>query len=168
MNEQFRILVVSAFVLALALRLGSCASAATQGPSASPTVAPPTPRPSEPAMQASTAASSTTPNPDSAAETSKTVCLECHPYDSVIEASRNCVMPSGETSSPHRYINPDNPKDRHGSTGAAGIPECINCHTAHPLPPTDPVDLSKIGVTWCYSACHHQENFTPCSKCHEE
>jgi hypothetical protein len=181
MNEQFRNLVVSACVLALALVLGAGASASRQEPTSKPAAAPPTRASKEqpkttapttpssaPATKASTAASSATPKAASAAESAKTTCLECHPYDSVIETSAKYVMPSGETGSPHRYINPDNVKQPHTPTGVEGIPECSNCHKVHALPPAEPIDLSKIPVEWCYTACHHQQTFALCSTCHKE
>lgn len=165
MRAAFRIVVMTAFVVALASRLIGCASARTPAANATPT------KPAVPAtttVAATPAASSTTPSPASAAAASKTVCLECHAYHDVIAASATYVMPSGETHSPHQYIDPANAAAPHHSTGVASTPECSNCHTAHPLPPSGPVDLSKLGVEWCYGACHHQHNFTPCSKCHTE
>jgi hypothetical protein len=211
MKEQFRILVISALVFALARSSSSCASAPTPVPSTTPTVAPPatvstvppatatvvapataatipsatppsgptttaatppTNTPTEPAVTQTTAASSTTPSQASAAATSKTVCLACHPYDSIIAASANYVMPSGETHSPHRYVNAENETfgkwsdDPHHATGVENIPECGWCHTAHPLPLTGTVDLSNMGLESCYSTCHHQNNFAPCGGCH--
>ena len=42
-------------------------------------------------------------------------------------------------------------------------------HTGHPLgplPAKGSIDLCKVGVKWCYDACHHEKDFTPCEKCH--
>jgi hypothetical protein len=72
------------------------------------------------------------------------------------------VAPSGETTSPHRYVP-------HDSKAASAIPECTNCHEAHPIPPpSGSIDLSKVTVNWCYGACHRQNNFTPCAQCHTD
>ena len=166
MQAAFRSLVVTTFISALALRLIGCASARTPAPTATP---------AKPAVTATTAGGqpaapspATTPSPTSAEATSKTVCLECHPYDDVIAASANYVAPSGETHTPHRYLNPSDAAHPHDATGVDSTPECRNCHTAHELPPAEPIDLSKVKVEWCYAACHHQYDFTPCSKCHDE
>jgi hypothetical protein len=171
MKEQLRILAMTACVFGLAVRLSGCASAPAPAPRATPTV-PPSATVSKvpPAIPAAatTAASRIAPSPASAADTSKTMCLECHSYDDVIAASADYVMPSGEKASPHRYIDATSAAAPHRATGVEGIPECTNCHTAHALPlPAEAVDLSKVGVEWCYSNCHHQHNFSPCSKCHE-
>jgi hypothetical protein len=177
MKEQFRILVITAFVVALGRSLSSCASAPAPVPSTTPTVAPPATVSTVPPATATvvapaTAGSSTTPSPASAAATSKTVCLACHPYNDVIAASANYVMPSGETHSPHRYVDVatlaffSTIVYPHNSIGIENIPECGWCHAAHPLPLTGPVDLSNMGLDFCYSTCHHPNNFAPCSKCH--
>jgi len=89
-------------------------------------------------------------------------CLSCHPFDKLIEATGQYVAPSGEKTSPHRYVPHDSKKD-------ADIPECTNCHVAHPLDPLPTqgsVDLSKVNVQYCYDTCHHEKNFTPCKSCH--
>ena len=156
MKEGFRILAITASVFALALSSNRCASA----PTATATT-PPAKTPVKPAATRTTRVAATT------AAFSKTDCLECHSFDDVIEATANYVMPSGERHSPHRYLDPNKADTPHDSTGVESVPECRNCHTAHPLPPTDAVDLSKVGVWWCYSTCHHQNNFTPCSECHK-
>ena len=94
---------------------------------------------------------------------SENECLRCHgPFDKIIEASANYVAPSGEKTSPHRYVPHDSKKEE-------DIPECSHCHTAHPLDPMPAkgsIDLSKVGVQWCYDTCHHEKDFTPCKKCH--
>ena len=136
---------------------------ATAVPSNTATQPAPTIKPTS-VTTSTTSSSASTSAPVAAA--GKTVCLTCHPYDQVITASANYVMPSGEKTSPHRYINAKNADNPHAATGVDNIPECSNCHTAHPIPPTEKVDLSKVGVDWCYSTCHHQNDFTPCNKCH--
>ena len=98
-----------------------------------------------------------------ASKGSKDTCLTCHgPFDKIVAGSTNYTAPSGEKISPHRYVP-------HDSKKVEDIPECTNCHVAHSLdPPPGPgsVDLSKVGVQWCYSACHHEKNFTSCKECH--
>ncbi len=93
----------------------------------------------------------------------KKECLGCHgPFAKLVEATANFVSPSGEKTSPHKYIP-------HDSRIEEEIAECSHCHTAHPLDPLPSkgsIDLSKVGVKWCYKACHHQKNFTSCKKCH--
>ncbi len=90
-------------------------------------------------------------------------CLQCHgPFDKIVKASANYVAPSGEKTSPHRHVPHDSKKDE-------DIPECSHCHTAHPvdpLPAKGSIDLSKVGVKWCYDACHHEKDFTSCKNCH--
>jgi len=89
-------------------------------------------------------------------------CLGCHPFDKLIEATATYVAPSGEKTSPHRYVPHDSKKDE-------DIPECTNCHTAHPqdpLPTHGSIDLSKVTVQWCYDVCHHEKNLTSCKQCH--
>jgi len=89
-------------------------------------------------------------------------CLSCHgPFDQLIASSAKYVAPSGEKTSPHRYIP-------HASKLAKDIPDCIHCHTAHPLSPlpsAGQIDLSKVSVEWCYT-CHHEKNFKSCKECH--
>ncbi len=90
-------------------------------------------------------------------------CLECHgSFDKIIEASAKYVAPSGEKTSPHRYVP-------HDSKKAEDIPECSHCHAAHPLDPLPAqgsIDLSKVSVKRCYDACHHEKNLTSCKECH--
>ena len=90
-------------------------------------------------------------------------CIDCHgPFDKLIAASTNYVAPSGEKTSPHRYVP-------HDSRLAKDVPDCGNCHTAHPLSPSPAkgsIDLSKVNVQWCYEACHHEKNLKSCKECH--
>jgi hypothetical protein len=89
-------------------------------------------------------------------------CLSCHgPFDKLIEVTAKYVAPSGEKTSPHRYVP-------HDSKLGKDVPECTHCHTAHPLSPlpaSGSIDLSKVSVEWCYT-CHHEKNFTSCKECH--
>ncbi len=90
-------------------------------------------------------------------------CLDCHgSFDKLIEATAKYVAPSGEKTSPHRYVP-------HDSKRKEDIPKCSQCHTAHPLDPLPTpgsIDLSKVSVAWCYEACHHDKNFVSCKQCH--
>jgi hypothetical protein len=88
-------------------------------------------------------------------------CLSCHgPFNKLIEVTANYVAPSGEKTSPHRYVP-------HDSKEANDIPDCTHCHTAHALPqPATAIDLSKVSVEWCYT-CHHENNFKSCKDCHQ-
>jgi hypothetical protein len=89
-------------------------------------------------------------------------CLDCHdPFDKLIEASAGYIAPSGEKTSPHRYVP-------HDSKQPEDIPECIHCHAAHPLSPLPAkgaIDLSKVSVQWCYD-CHHDNTLKSCKECH--
>ncbi|HUP04982.1 MAG TPA: hypothetical protein VMU19_13395 [Bryobacteraceae bacterium] len=90
-------------------------------------------------------------------------CLGCHgPFDKLAADTAKYVAPSGEKVSPHRYVPHDSKKEE-------DIPECTNCHKAHAPdapPAAGSVDLTKVGVQWCYDACHHEKNFTSCKQCH--
>ena len=103
------------------------------------------------------------PAAEQAAKVPKSQCLSCHgPFDKIIESTSDYTALSGEKISPHRYVPHDSKKED-------DIPECTNCHAAHPLDPLpEPgtVDLKKVDVQWCYTACHHEKNFTPCAQCH--
>ena len=187
MRRQFRFVCIGVFRFALVLGMSGCASAltpryappptatmplppaatATTVPSAIPTNSPatatmPTPstaasKPTVVATAVATQGSQPTTS-TTAAAVSKYVCLGCHgPFNKIIASSTNYVAPSGEKTSPHRYVP-------HDANAAVNIPECTNCHTAHslsPLPTAGSIDLSKVGVGWCYVSCHHQNNFTP-------
>jgi hypothetical protein len=104
------------------------------------------------------------PAPKTEAQPSQSKCLGCHgPFDKIIAGSEKYVLPSGEKINPHRFVPHDSKKED-------DIPECTHCHLVHPidpLPAQGSVDLSKVSVKWCYEACHHEENFTPCKQCHE-
>ena len=89
-------------------------------------------------------------------------CLHCHgPFNKLIEVTANYVAPSGEKTSPHRYVPHDSKLEK-------DIPECSHCHTAHSLsslPANGSMDLSKVSVEWCFT-CHHEKNFQSCKDCH--
>jgi hypothetical protein len=89
-------------------------------------------------------------------------CLSCHgPFDKLIQTTANYVAPSGEKTSPHRYVPHDSKLEK-------DIPECSRCHTAHPvspLPAKGSIDLSKVNVEWCFT-CHHEKNLKSCKDCH--
>lgn len=91
-------------------------------------------------------------------------CLDCHgPFEKITEATAKWKAPSGEETSPHRYVP-------HDSKQASDIPECSSCHTAHaisPPPAAVSIDLKTLSVDWCYTTCHHEKNFTPCKECHK-
>jgi hypothetical protein len=88
-------------------------------------------------------------------------CLACHgPFDKLIAGSTNYVAPSGEKTSPHRYVP-------HDSKEKADIPDCLKCHTAHaPNPAKGSIDLAKININYCYTTCHHEKTLTSCKQCH--
>jgi hypothetical protein len=99
-----------------------------------------------------------------AAEVSKDMCLGCHgPFDKLATAAPGYVAPSGEKIRPHYFVP-------HTSKEIKAIPKCSNCHQSHPNPPTaaDITAMGKPGVDWCYSTCHHENDFTPCTKCHKK
>jgi hypothetical protein len=91
-------------------------------------------------------------------------CLDCHgPFDKLIEATAAWKAPSGEKTSPHRYVP-------HTEKTPSDVPDCKNCHPAHPLSPppaAGSIDMSKVPVDWCYKTCHHEKTFEPCKKCHK-
>ena len=98
-----------------------------------------------------------------AAVDSKEACLNCHgPFDKLAAAPASYTAPSGEKITPHRYVP-------HSSKEARGIPECSNCHQRHPAEPTasDLAALAKPDIQWCYTTCHHKNNFEPCKDCHK-
>jgi hypothetical protein len=90
-------------------------------------------------------------------------CLVCHgPFDRLIEITKSYMAPSYERTSPHRFIPHDQP-------AAENIPDCTHCHSEHalsPLPASGTIDVTKVEISWCYAACHHKANFTPCRSCH--
>ena len=89
-------------------------------------------------------------------------CLDCHgPFNKLVEVTATYVAPSGEKTSPHRYVPHDSKLEK-------DIPECSRCHAAHPvspLPAKGSIDLSKVNVEWCFT-CHHEKNLKSCKDCH--
>lgn len=87
-------------------------------------------------------------------------CLECHgPFEELAAKPGSFTITDwqGEHKiNPHRYV-PHKSKD---------VPACVNCHVVHPVPPESTPEKPKY-IKWCYDACHHQQDFTPCSTCHE-
>jgi hypothetical protein len=89
----------------------------------------------------------------------KEKCLGCHgPFDKIAKATENWKAPSGETTTPHRYIPHD----------SEDVPECTECHMPHtllPLPDKSAVVKPK-DMEFCFNACHHAKNLQPCKTCH--
>lgn len=87
-------------------------------------------------------------------------CLACHgPFDKLTAAPADYEAPSGEKTSPHKYI-PHADKDKNA------IPKCIECHRPHPVPLEDKSVVVKATVDYCYTNCHHAQNLQACSTCH--
>jgi hypothetical protein len=136
--------------------------ATTVPAAATPTVAPATTPANTPAA---TAPAATTPAATGGAgkplaASTKDACLACHgPFEKIIAATANYVMPTGEKLSPHRY-------DPHTSKAVKDIPECINCHKPHPASPTaaDIAAMPKPDTGYCYG-CHHA-GVLECGTCH--
>ena len=87
-------------------------------------------------------------------------CLECHgPFEELKAKPGNFVITDwrGESKiNPHLYVPHDSKE----------IPACINCHVVHSVPPESTPEKPKY-IKWCYDVCHHQQDFTVCSSCHE-
>ncbi len=101
--------------------------------------------------------------PEGGAAVSKEVCLKCHgPYEKLAGAPAAYAAPGGERINPHVYVP-------HTDREATGVPECTSCHEPHAIPP----DAARIkaqprpDVEWCYTACHHSNDFQPCKNCHK-
>lgn len=86
-------------------------------------------------------------------------CLACHgSFDTLAEKTANFKVPSGETSTPHRYVPHAEKTD---------IPECTECHLPHPVPLEDKSKVVKPdNITYCFTSCHHASNLQPCKSCH--
>jgi len=86
-------------------------------------------------------------------------CLACHgSFDTLAEKTVNFKAPSGETTTPHRYVPHADKTD---------IPECIECHVPHPIPLEDKSDVvTRDNLSYCYQGCHHPSNLQPCKNCH--
>ncbi len=148
----------------LATAQPAATTAATGGPTAAATKAPATAAPTVAATTAPTVAPTVGPTAAaSPAAAGSAVCLGCHVWADVMKKSADYTSPDGVKVNPHTFI--DTSASKPHSTGK-GIPDCTNCHTAHPLPPPPASQIPKGDVEYCFSACHHQRNFTPCTQCH--
>jgi hypothetical protein len=99
-----------------------------------------------------------------AASASKEACLDCHgPFDKLAASTASYAAPSGEKSTPHRYVP-------HDAKEAKAIPECSNCHQPHSVPPSesDRAAFRRREIDWCYTSCHHDNTLKPCKECHPE
>ena len=142
MKKRFGILHTCAAIFALLLLL----SVSSPVPAAAPAPA------ATPAKTTSTTAAAA----PKAAASSKDTCLGCHgPFDKLTAATADYAMPSGEKTSPHRYV-PHKSKN---------IPECSNCHKPHPVPLASKEGLPKGETDYCYT-CHHQGGLE-CGTCHQ-
>jgi hypothetical protein len=95
---------------------------------------------------------------------SKDVCLGCHgPYEKLAGSAPAYVAPSGEKINPHVFVP-------HTSKEAKAVPQCTNCHRPHELPPKaeEIAKQPKPDVGWCYTTCHHRNDFQACKTCHNE
>jgi hypothetical protein len=87
------------------------------------------------------------------------LCLGCHgPFDKLKARTAAYSTPEGEKVNPHLNVP-------HKSTN---ITTCTECHDVHPLPVTGPVKIAKASLQYCYAACHHMNDFTPCVQCHKD
>ena len=87
----------------------------------------------------------------------KEFCLTCHgPFENLSALTADYVTPNGEEANPHVYV----PHDK------TTILECKNCHQPHELPVQNIDDIPQASLQYCYAACHHEQNFEPCTKCH--
>jgi hypothetical protein len=90
----------------------------------------------------------------------KDKCLGCHgPYnDKLANKAVQFKTAEGETVMPHQYVPHDEKKD---------IPECTECHAPHTIPLKDKSTVVKpADLKWCYTYCHHKNNFQRCNECH--
>jgi len=84
-------------------------------------------------------------------------CLSCHgPFDKLAAETSHYLMPSGEKTTPHRYVPHD----------GTNVPACELCHERHRIPLTSKEEITKANIDWCYTGCHHTSNFRPCKECH--
>jgi hypothetical protein len=91
----------------------------------------------------------------------KEQCLGCHgSYDKLAEKTSDWKAPSGETTTPHRYVPHEEKTD---------IPECTECHTPHIIPLQDKSAVVKPkDIGFCFNpSCHHMQNLKPCKECHD-
>lgn len=84
-------------------------------------------------------------------------CLACHgPYEELLARSEGYTTADGLEANPHMPV----PHDK------ADPAKCNLCHEVHPLPVTDEVQIEPADIEYCFKACHHENDFTPCSECH--
>ncbi len=104
-------------------------------------------------------APATSPAPqDNSKKPASTTCLACHgSFDKLAASTADYETPSGEKTTPHKYIPHADKKD---------ITECTECHTPHPVPIQDKTAVVKANIDYCYTSCHHVHNLQPCSTCH--
>ena len=92
-------------------------------------------------------------------------CLACHgPYEKIVAASASYKTEKGESVNPH--TTSDGTKLRPHASGK-GVIDCSKCHRTHPLPFVSVKDVPTPNTNYCFLFCHHQDNFSPCSECHD-
>jgi predicted CXXCH cytochrome family protein len=84
-------------------------------------------------------------------------CLGCHgPYEDLLDRTADTLTDEdGVKANPHVYVP-------HDSTT---ITSCKYCHDVHALS-VIPEEIPKADAGYCFAACHHEENYEPCSDCH--
>jgi hypothetical protein len=95
------------------------------------------------------------PLPDDA---SPEFCLGCHgPYEELMERTADTLTDDdGVKANPHMHVP-------HESTT---ITSCKFCHEVHALP-VIPEEIPQADAGYCFAACHHEQNYEPCTECHE-
>ncbi len=90
-------------------------------------------------------------------EAATAFCLGCHgPHEELLASTADYATEDGLAGNPHMFI----PHDK------TDIASCGLCHAVHPLPVTDEVEIEQTDIDYCFAACHHEDDFTPCSECH--
>lgn len=86
-------------------------------------------------------------------------CLACHgPFEELAEKTTGALVVDDVEVNPHMYVP-------HDSTRTFS---CDRCHSVHPLPIDPGMEFAPADVNYCYVACHHSEDFSPCQDCHDE
>ena len=84
-------------------------------------------------------------------------CLGCHgPFEELAARTEGAFVVKDVAANPHMYVP-------HTS---ANVFNCKNCHEVHDLPVTASVEIQQADLEYCYLACHHEGDFTPCVSCH--
>ena len=97
--------------------------------------------------------------PSPAEKPNTETCLGCHgPFEELAKWTAGYVTDQGEKVNPHVHVPHDSDK----------ITPCDTCHEAHLVPLTSKGNIPKANVQYCYSACHHNNDFTPCIQCHKD